>query len=538
MTQVDLPQISLQRYVDLLKRRRWQLLPVSLLGLLVGGLVAFLIPRYYVSDTLLQHESTGEIYRGPDEDPFRQIVDSAQLTIPLYVGEAMRQLKWPEAMVADASLRTLNERTASDRIKVWDGNRGDKGRRYAQIRVSYSDRDGARAAALLNTLVQVWLDLRKKELRDPVEAARREANETATRWSTTYERYLGEKKQIELDYGILPNVDLLLQRERQRDESGLQQKREQLLLATQKQRAELAAAVERKRSELLALPERVPLDPAVLQQQLAADPTASGLVVNIANVRLGLSRWRQGSARRASMEAMLKEFEAQLNEKLAALDLALDADGQIPNPQRELMQKAIAADEVQLAGLDAQLVLLEGSSAAETTRLNRLIEGFALWEQKQADLDNAKKQRDDARDKARLADDKLGQLQKQTPVYVVQEARVPPAPTEPNVLLVAFLGCVLGLGVAIGLVLLIDLLQATFKTVDDVERGVPLPVLGGMSHLETEEERQSARRSRRRTSLIVVALTSLVALIVTIYYVDNTRLPGPVRDLLTMLLGD
>lgn len=538
MTQVDLPQISLQRYVDLLKRRRWQLVPVSLLGLLVGGFVAFLIPRYYVSDTLLQHESTGESSRGAGEDPFRQIVDSAQLTIPLYVGEAMRQLKWPEALVADASQRTLSERAASDRIEVWDGNRGDKGRRYAQIRVSYSDRDGARAAALLNTLVQVWLELRKKELRDPVEAARREANEAATRWSTTYERYLGEKKQIERDYGILPNVDLQLQRERQREESGLQQKREELLLATRKQRAELDAAAERKRAALLALPERVPLDPIALQQQLAGDPTAIGLVANIANVRLGLSRWREGSPRRATMAAMLSELEAQLREKLTALDLELDDQGLIPNPQREALRQAIAADEVQIAGLDAQLVLLEGSTAAETTRLGRLIEGFALWEQKLADLDNAKKERDDARDRARLAEEKLGQLQKQTPVYVVQEARVPPAPTEPNVLLVAFLGCVLGLAVAIGLVLLIDLLQATFKTVDDVERGVPLPVLGGMSHLETEEERLSARKSRRRTSLIAVALTSLVALIVTIYYVDNTRLPGPVRDLLTMLLGD
>ena len=36
MTQLDLPQISLQRYLDLLRRRRWQVIPVSLLGLLIG----------------------------------------------------------------------------------------------------------------------------------------------------------------------------------------------------------------------------------------------------------------------------------------------------------------------------------------------------------------------------------------------------------------------------------------------------------------------------------------------------------------------
>ena len=41
MTQVELPQLSLQRYVDLVRRRRWQLVPVSLLGLIIGGLIAF-----------------------------------------------------------------------------------------------------------------------------------------------------------------------------------------------------------------------------------------------------------------------------------------------------------------------------------------------------------------------------------------------------------------------------------------------------------------------------------------------------------------
>ena len=29
MTQLDLPQISFARYVDLLKRRSWQVIPVS-----------------------------------------------------------------------------------------------------------------------------------------------------------------------------------------------------------------------------------------------------------------------------------------------------------------------------------------------------------------------------------------------------------------------------------------------------------------------------------------------------------------------------
>ncbi len=79
MSQVELPQVSLQRYVDLVKRRRWQLVPISLLGLMVGGLVAFLIPRYYVAETQFEHNAVRgeEATRG--EGPVRGGVDSARV---------------------------------------------------------------------------------------------------------------------------------------------------------------------------------------------------------------------------------------------------------------------------------------------------------------------------------------------------------------------------------------------------------------------------------------------------------------------------
>ena len=103
MTQVELPQLSLQRYVDLVKRRRWQLVPVSLLGLVIGGLVAFFIPRYFVAQTLLEHQ---QVPSGPadTENPFRAVVDTAKSTIPLMAGAAIDELKWPEALGLDGLL--------------------------------------------------------------------------------------------------------------------------------------------------------------------------------------------------------------------------------------------------------------------------------------------------------------------------------------------------------------------------------------------------------------------------------------------------
>jgi hypothetical protein len=88
------------------------------------------------------------------------------------------------------------------------------------------------------------------------------------------------------------------------------------------------------------------------------------------------------------------------------------------------------------------------------------------------------------------------------------------------------------------LILLFDFLQGSFKSLEDVERGLGVPVLGGVSHLETEMERVVAQRSRRRVSLVAAAALLMVTAIVTIFYLDPNRLPTVVRDILRVLLLD
>jgi hypothetical protein len=64
-----------------------------------------------------------------------------------------------------------------------------------------------------------------------------------------------------------------------------------------------------------------------------------------------------------------------------------------------------------------------------------------------------------------------------------------------------------------------------------------VPVLGGLSHLETDEERITVSRGRRRAGVVATSFVALVVVVVVIYYRAPTRLPGPVRDLLDLLLG-
>jgi hypothetical protein len=130
------------------------------------------------------------------------------------------------------------------------------------------------------------------------------------------------------------------------------------------------------------------------------------------------------------------------------------------------------------------------------------------------------------------------QLTQDLPVKQLRRAVVPPVPTEPNIMVVASVGCLLGLLAAIGLILLFDFMQGSYKTLEDVESGLPVPVLGGISHLETQVERQIASRSRRRVSLVAAAALLMVTAIVLVFYLDPNRLPAGVRNVLNVLLLD
>src|SRR5690349_2077736 len=156
MTQVELPQLSLQRYVELVKRRRWQLLPVSLAGLVIGGLVAFFIPRYFVASMLIEHEAVPGEALDRGDDPFKSIVASARATIPQAVLQTMEQLNWPEAQVLDPYERSQNSRDVEQRLRIDDADldRGPSST-LAQLRLTYKDRDGRRAADFLNTLFDI-----------------------------------------------------------------------------------------------------------------------------------------------------------------------------------------------------------------------------------------------------------------------------------------------------------------------------------------------------------------------------------------------
>lgn len=534
MTQVELPQISLQRYVELVKRRRWQLLPVSLLGLLVGAVVAFLIPRYYVAEAVIEHHQVREV-RQRDEDPFAQIIDAAQDTIPHAIPRAMEELGWPEAMVADRAVRTLHEKELASRIAVYDPRSFDKERKYARITVQVRDRDGPRAAAMANKLVEVWVPEQVRNIRAPHLTDLQNINQELANTNVTQTGKLSQKRELEEAHGIRPDFDPNVQREVAKNARDQLTKDRETLQAKTLVRDTLRRQHKDEADRLAGLPARVEPDVQKLLADAAQnDPAVGKLVELTAYLTMSRENWAEGSPRRRSIDRQLAKLQETV---MTTLQLEKGPDGLVPNPDHKKLVEQMAKTAEALAVAEGEVALLEARVAADASADARFAAGYEEWLKVSGEIEENKKRLAELRDRQRAVTDTLGRLDREQPITIQSRALPPPHPTDPNILVVALIGAVLGLGVAIGLILLLDVLQGTFKTPDEVERNLGLPVLGGVSHLETDEERVSTVRGRRRVTVAAFGFVALVVVVVTIYYQAPTRLPGVVRDLLKLLLG-
>ena len=536
MTQVELPQLSLRRYIDLVKRRRWRVVPVTLLGLLIGGLVAFLIPRFYVAQTLLLHS---QLPGGSDdrENPFKQIVDTATSSIPLYVEEAIAELKWPEYVSGDDFDRGQFARGVETRVKIIEQNINDRKRLYATLKVEYRDTDGNRSEQLLNKLVEVWMKRRTNELREPARLRAREAKEKAERAQQAVRQCRNDKQNLERQYGIDPQFSISVQREEYGQQIERQNEEKVKLAQLNGVHAKLAADINIDQDKLADTPPRISPVDALWFEAALEDKTIAPLALMAAKKMMEFtSTFRPGTS---NWYKAKRDYERQvIYIKQLLPKVPVDAEGMIPNPDHSKLRLRIEASQKEYAKLAAEIAAIDKAMAKEQDRLSRLKDGYFVYDNKLDDLREAEGARRDALSEESDANKVDAKLTHDLPVKQLRPAVVPPTPTEPNIMVVASIGCALGLLAAIGLILLFDFMQGSYKTLEDVERGLTVPVLGGVSHLETQVERQDASRSRRRVSLVAAAGLLLLTAIVMVFYLDPNRLPAVVRNLLNLLLVD
>lgn len=538
MTQLDVPNISFTHYLDLLKRRTWHVIIVSVLGLIVGGVVAMLIPRYYVATTTVElKRPVLDPELGTPVDLMSQVITAAIHTVPRGVDTAVRELGWTEAFSGSLNDRRAFLKAIKARVGVHDTGPRNPNRRMAVLMISYRDLSGDRAAAMANLLRDIWLKEFLDELRSEAKA---ELSAVIQRRSTL----LAEKKRVTKELQVYEQDNQINPADwnGQRGDAAVlslvtrninTQVKEIQLLKLKIQ--SLDRMIRTRDAEKDGVSETLPMTVEQLLTNPAMRKEYATLTLTVIYTTRKLGNLKPANDQYASTERTMKSALSRLDElrKLAGGQATEKPNPAYQNLVREIrgLKSEKVDDEQKLIGLDARLAALNDRAA----KLPGINGGYRELREK---LENLREQ-----EKTQLADlesktRSVERIQTDRPYRKLEPAYIPPAPTEPNPYMLAMMGCLVGLGLAIALVLLIDFLQMSFKSVADVESGLGLPVLGTMSYLETNEEAVSTRGRRTRVTVFAVAFLVLLLTVVTIYYVSPTSLPEYVTDFLDLILKE
>lgn len=534
MSQLDLPPISFARYLDLLKRRKWLVVPVSLLGMIIGALIAASVPRFYVASTdvhfnaehLLSAEARGLV------DPLEELLSSARPLIEAQVPEVLRQLGWQEALVDDADERAQFVAEVTSRVTVTDLGTERRNRVHTNLRITYRDTDGKRAGDFANALRDHWIS---KQLSDLERVGNAQVQIVLERRRQAQEQVDGMVREItrfqsvhKIDPALSGDNLLTVERSRQAQLQEDRRRQEQLQLDLEKLNSEIASLRQQLEGQIQPL---IPAPPPAIDPVLALELQELRLQIRGHALKL---KWvyNEGTPEHETISKLLASLQEELKAKTPIVERQLVSNPEYLTLQRRLdtldgerralegtidtLGKRIAKTETELAGLPP--LMQEYNEKLEAR--NRVYQRLA---QVEADFN-------------RVSEAAL-QVRSSKPFDVLREAKRPPRPTEPNIAVLAIIGSLFGLGIAVGLIFAFDVLRFTYKTIDELERGLQVPVLGGVSHVETQIERSQTRRGRFMVSGLAMLLVFLIVAVATLYYVAPARLPVWARDVLDVVLG-
>ena len=537
MTDLDLPQVSFARYLELLKRRWWSVIPVTLGGLIVGAITAFLIPRYYVAETDFYFRGGAALDDDPLEDPMLAVARNAESVIPTVTEDVLLALGWLEATDQDEERRGNFVESVKDRLEVQYLSGVSGAAPIVNLRIVYKDRDGYRAMEFANAIRDTWIEQEKErierqafeeldDVNNRLAQARKALNQSQTELRNFQEINRIDVSQFDVD----PRIGIT--RDPARGErSGLSV--ELTLIIGQIARHE--TYIEELNAEFnnQSIPHKVTeVVPAPFDPEAAAE--LAELHQRFQRAQAELKTWAEGSPRHAFAKV---EYDRVVVELAAARQRRGPPVVAVENQFWLEKKSELATHRAALAAAkqqrDAIRLRLDQLNARAAEMPGLLQQHFEFVAKKRLLLDDVDALDDERREKH----GRYVALKRRPQFRTLANAEVPPVPTDPNIALVAFAGSLIGLATAIGLILLLDAMQSSFKTLDDVQRGLPVPVLGQLAHLETFEERTKTAAHRRRVSLAATVFLFLSFSVVTVYFVDPTRLPPFVATLFDVILG-
>lgn len=492
--QVDSPG-QIQEFLDILMRRKWQILLPALLVLSIGIAVATVIPKKYFVETQVELR---EIFLGEEtgknaSSAAEGIAENApqQILSPKRITEVLESLKWPEYLTLSKAEQVEYRSSLRDNVSVSVPRKGKNvGSSFVTISYRHVNKDNAQQ--FLKALRGAWIE-------QVVERQR-------TRVDLEYRKLLERRTELEKDY--LKETRLLADLRSQNDISPTQptpaanQQRVEDPTVTRFEgnmdrleeiTAELTAAEE---SLLLVNKQLADTEPEVPKVKVIEGQSFAQQIEETRAKQRALENKLDG-IRPAHPRYQLTQRELeQLDEEIRRLEMQQTSSEVTQeferNPDYTKLETMAANLELEIGTLGAEKEGLRKNIEENRRDLRRLNEAYRedrehsariktielAMQEVEVDLVRKKQRRD-------VVYGASG-----NPFQITQEVEEPGSPTEPDPILIIAFSLVLGLGLGFGLAVASEFSKSCFRTAGDINRVMVAPVLGVIAPIVTKGERR------------------------------------------------
>ncbi len=522
---------QVEEFLQILRKRRWQVLVPTALVFCLSLAVAVIIPQKYHAEGEIEIRhyelgnrvgATSEALELGNADTQVVAVERVRMVLDLlkwddYENLKLKSQKDPGMSVIDYIKR---QKAATQVVAKYKEKTKPTS---ATIEVQYKNVDRDRAIAFVKTLLESWasdLSARDEELL----ARERDALQNERNASLlAFQAVLDEKSRIEQELGVVSFTHTGNFNSNSREDPFVSEFEENssLLTAARAKSSGLQAKLADLDKRILEAEEYVLQDVEQSRTDIAALMTAlEGEIADAKEKQRGLlpkhSQW-------IMLQDLIEKKEADLERAQKTPESSILRQERVLNRDRLDWIKQRDVLKIENRGLLAEIETLDlRTKDLELTIQQRITLKGEL--EVAASKVNAARFRYEEDDK--VLHERIGNLSSlirnnRQPLKWSTPPHAPAEPSEPNPLLIMAIGLAAGLAIGLGSSMLVEFTKNCYRSVSDVTAVMTLPILGVVNEIVTRQEKRSARWR----GTIVISSSTVMLLVLAWFTWAYTRKP-------------
>lgn len=473
-------EIDLLEILGVLARRAWQIAAFMVLCMVVAYLMSSKMTKVYKATSVIMVKS-----------------DSAVMSIPFLQDTAGSSSANMRNYVESLKSRTLTEATLSrlgwlessggQEVRAWQNSLSVQQVQGTDVaRLSVESNNPEKAAAFLNALVEEFQERTQQINQESARAAR----DFIAQQLAIAEDRLKEAESALLEYKetkevIEPSAETKARIDKLANIEQLLSQTEVELQAANSEQQKLHEIV-REIDPTLITSTTLVSNPLVQQQRIIL----SQLEIDLA---AALEQYTENHPTVIGLRAQIREVSAKLAKEA---ERVVGSETMSLNPIHQDLTRRLVSAQATIVGLEAKLAALENLRNAVEAEL-------ASIPGKEMDIARLTRNQRVNEEiyimlRSKYEEMRISEAMKVSGIYVVDEAIVPTVPVKPRKLLNTAIAGILGFFVAVGITFILEQMDTTFKTVEEVERIVSAPILGTIPHFSRAQRKRKRKISSRQ----------------------------------------